>query len=292
MDKQSLFELILLAALWGSSFLFMRVGSPEFGPILFMALRTVIASLCLYPLMLVKKQQHSLTGYWPKMLMLGALNTAIPFAFFGYAILHLSAGVTSVLNATTPMFGALVAYFWLKDKLSVSSSLGLVLGFVGVYFLVSDKLNSQATQIILPTLAVLGATLCYDIAANFTKRHFQGVKPLALAAGSQISASLMLLPFSLFFLPRTLPSADAIYSVIILGVLCTGLAYILFFRLITDLGPTKAISVTYLIPVFGLFWGYVFLDEQVTYSIIMGCLMILAGVGMTTGVLSRKRSKI
>ncbi len=291
MSKSSLAELILLAALWGSSFLFMRIGSPEFGPILFMALRTVIASFLLYPLMHLKKQHHSLKGRWGKMFVLGTLNTAIPFAFFGYAILHLSAGITSVLNATTPMFGALVAYFWLKDKLSVSASLGLALGFAGVYFLMSDKLSTNANVVILPTFAVLGATLCYGLAANFTKRHFSGVKSLALAAGSQISASILLLPFGLLFLPTTMPSASAFYSVIILGVFCTGLAYIIYFRLIADLGPTKAISVTYLIPLFGLLWGYLFLDEQITSPIIIGCLMILSGVGLTTGLFTRQRLK-
>ncbi|WP_286261492.1 DMT family transporter [Thalassotalea atypica] len=289
MNQKSLIEMILLASLWGSSFLFMRIGSPELGPILFMALRTLTASVFLFPLMVLKKQTSSLTGQWGKMFVLGALNTAIPFALFGYAVLTLSAGVTSVLNATTPMCGAIVAYLWLKDKLSPGAIFGLLLGFAGVYFLVSDKLHANADAIVLPTLAVIGATLCYGIAANFTKHYFSHVKPLALAAGSQISASIILLPLSLFFLPNAMPSEAAIYSVVFLGIFCTGLAYILFFRLIADLGPTKAISVTYLIPVFGLLWGFIFLDEQITESIIIGCIMILSGVGLTTGVFSRWR---
>ena len=168
--NRSLIELVLLAAIWGASFLFMRIGAPEFGAILFMALRTLIASLFLYPLMMVKKQTHTLSGRWPKMMVLGAFNTAIPFALFGYAILSLSAGVTSVLNATTPMFGAIVAYIWLKDKLSPTGFVGLMLGFIGVYCLMSDKLAQNSATVLLPTLAVLGATLCYAIAANFTKK--------------------------------------------------------------------------------------------------------------------------
>lgn len=289
MNQRSLIELITLAALWGSSFMFMRIGVPEFGAILFMALRTFIASLCLTPLMIAKKQSKSLNGRWGKMLVLGALNTAIPFALFGYAILHLSAGITSILNAMTPMFGAIVAYLWLRDKLSPIATLGLLLGFIGVYFLMSDKLHSSSEHVLLPTIAALGSTLCYGISASFTKRYFSGINALALAAGSQISASVILVPISLFFLPTSMPSPTAIFSILMLGTLCTGFAYILFFRLIADLGPAKAISVTYLIPVFGLFWGYLFLNEQITPSIIFGGLMILSGVGLTTGFFSLKR---
>ena len=289
MSQKSLIELILLAALWGSSFIFMRIGSPEFGPVLFMALRTLIASMFLYPLLRLKKQHHALDGYWLKIFIVGTLNTAIPFALFGYAVLTLSAGVTSILNATVPIFGAIVGYVWLKDKLSLTAMLGLVLGFLGVYLLMFDKITSSQSDVILPTLAVLGATLCYAISANFTKVYLSGFKSLPLATGSQISATVLLLPASLFFLPESVPSISAIYSVLTLGVLCTGIAYILFFRLINDLGPTKAISVTYLIPAFGLLWGALFLDEVITLSILIGCGFILFGVGLTTGVFSRSK---
>lgn len=287
MNKKSFIELIMLAAIWGSSFLFMRIGTPEFGPILFMAFRTLIASIFLYPLMVFAGQKLALKGQWKKIFIVGALNTAIPFMLFGYAILTLSAGVTSILNATTPIFGALVTYFWLKGKLAPSAIFGLILGFFGVYLLMYDKATTSNENVFLPTLAVLGATLCYGVAANYAKKYLSGVKPLALASGSQISASILLLPVSIFFLPDTIPSSNAWWSIIILGVLCTSVAYILYFRLIADLGPTNAMSVTYLIPAFGLFWGYVFLDEQITMSILLGCSMILLGVGLTTGVFKR-----
>ncbi|MGB0987891.1 MAG: DMT family transporter [Pseudoalteromonas spongiae] len=291
MPKNSIIELVLLAALWGSSFLFMRLGSPEFGAFLFMFLRTFIASLLLYPLMVAKKQHHSLTGNWHKIFIMGALNTAIPFVLFGYAVLTLSAGVTSILNAMTPMFGALVAYFWLKDKLTLSGMLGLALGFIGVYILMFDKITAPSGNYLLPTIAVLGATICYGISANYTKKVLGNVKPLALAAGSQISSTIMLLPFGLYFIPQTMPSNEAIFAIIALGIFCTGFAYILFFRLISDLGPTKAISVTYLIPVFGLLWGNLFLDEAITINIIIGCATILFGVSLTTGIFTRQRLK-
>jgi len=281
------FELILLAAIWGASFLFMRVGSPEFGPVLFMTLRTLIASAFLLPIVFIKKQQRCFKNNWRKIFFGSVFNTAIPFVLFGYATLSLSAGVTSILNATTPMFAAIIAFLWFKDKLSLTSIIGLLIGFLGVYLLMFDKLATNSELVLLPTIAVLGATLCYGIGANFTKHYLQGIKPLALAAGTQITATLVLLPFALFNLPTHLPSSDAVNAVLLLGVLCTGIAYVIFFRLIANLGAAKAVSVTYLIPAFGLFWGYLFLSEQITTLIILGFCCILIGVGLTTGVLTR-----
>ncbi len=293
-------ELLLLASIWGASFMFMRIGAPEFGPILFTTLRASIGAIFLFSCLVLFKQTNALNGHWRKVFMVGALNTAIPFALFGYATLTLSAGTTSVLNATTPMFGAIVAYFWLKDKLTPSATLGLFIGFLGVYLLVSgslpfdnnsNKLLIQGTTlppILLPTLAAMLAALCYGISANYTKKYLTGIKPLALAAGSQITASAMLLPISLFFMPETLPSAKAVGSVILIGVICTGVAYILFFHLIAELGPAKAISVTYLIPAFGILWGALFLDEAISLMMLFGGAVILLGVALATGLLGRK----
>ena len=294
-NYQSGIELVTLAALWGASFMFMRVGSPEFGPFLFTALRTGIAALFLYLCLIKYQQTNALAGRWRQIFVVGALNTAIPFALFGYATLTLTAGTTSVINATTPMFGAIVAYFWLKDKLTLSATIGLIIGFIGVYLLVSENLHfgdsaleNNSTNALVPTLAALLAAMCYGISANYTKKHFTGIKPLALAAGSQISATVILLPISLFFIPVTMPSSAAIGSVLLIGTICTGVAYILFFRLIAQLGPAKAISVTYLIPAFGILWGALFLDEKISLTMLLGGVVILIGVALTTGVIKRR----
>jgi drug/metabolite transporter (DMT)-like permease len=294
-NYQSGIELVSLAALWGASFMFMRVGSPEFGPFLFTALRTGIAALFLYFCLLKYQQTNALAGRWRQIFVVGTLNTAIPFALFGYATLTLTAGTTSVINATTPMFGAIVAYFWLKDKLTFSATIGLIIGFIGVYLLVSENLHfgdaakqNSSSNALVPTLAALLAAMCYGISANYTKKHFTGIKPLALAAGSQISATAILLPISLFFIPETMPSSAAIGSVLLIGTMCTGVAYILFFRLIAQLGPAKAISVTYLIPAFGILWGALFLDEKISLTMLLGGVVILIGVALTTGVIKRK----
>ena len=284
-----LIELIVLAAIWGASFIFMRIGSPEFGPFLFMALRTLTASLFLLPLVYLAKQQKALNGYKLKMFVAGQFNTAIPFVLFGYATLTLAAGTTSVLNATTPMFGAIVAYLWLKDKLSFSALMGLIIGFVGVYFLVFDKIFVGEKNILGPAIAALIASFCYGFSANYTKKYLSGINSIALATGSQISATLTLLPISLLFMPTSLPSNEAFVSVVLLGILCTGIAYIIFFRLIANLGPARAMSVTYLIPAFGLLWGSLLLDEKISQGMILGCGLILTGVALTTGLLKLRR---
>jgi drug/metabolite transporter (DMT)-like permease len=292
MTPRYVFELLLLAAIWGASFIFMRIGSPEFGPVLLMALRTLTASLFLLPLVFITKKQAGFNGYKAKIFIVGIFNTAIPFVLFGYATLTLSGGSTSVLNATTPMFAAIVAYLWFRDKMSISASFGLLIGFAGVYLLMLDKIAVGQQNILLPTLAALLASMCYGISANFTKHYLTGISSTVLATGSQVSATLVLLPISFFFMPTQLPSNSAIVSVLLLGVLCTGVAYIIFFHLIANLGPSKAVSVTYLIPAFGLFWGGLFLDEVITSSMIIGCGFILTGVALATGLLKLPKRKI
>ncbi|SEL45730.1 Threonine/homoserine efflux transporter RhtA [Colwellia chukchiensis] len=293
-------ELLFLAAIWGASFLFMRIGAPEFGAIVFTTLRTGIAALFLLSCLAIYKQTNGMQGHWRDIFVVGAFNTAIPFCLFAYAALTLSAGTTSVLNATAPMFAAIVGYLWLKDSLTLSASLGLCLGFFGVYLLVFEHLHLDSnaiahtakTNALLPTLAAMLAALCYGFAANYTKKYLANIKPLALATGSQIAATAMLLPLSIFFLPETLPSDSAISAVVLIGVICTGIAYILFFRLLAHLGPAKAISVTYLIPAFGIIWGAIFLAETISLMMLIGASVILLGVALTTGLIKGKTKAV
>lgn len=279
-------ELLALAAIWGASFLFMRIGSPELGPFLFTLLRTGIAALFLIACIKITKKRYHLKGYKFKIFCVGVMNTAIPFVLFSYATLTLTAGTTSVLNATVPMFGALIAYVWLKDKLSISASIGLIFGFLGVYLLMADQVSVNE-EALIPALAAVGAAACYGIAASMTKKYLSGLSPLLLATGSQASATIALLPLGLMFIPNEMPSYEAISSVVAIGILCTGIAYIMFFRLIDALGPAKTISVTYLIPFFGIFWGFVFLNEQITSKMIATSLITLFGVALTTGIFDR-----
>lgn len=287
MALADIFRLLILAALWGASFLFMKVGAPEFGPIAFMALRTSVACAVLLPMLWLKGKPNTLLTQWRPMLTVALFNTAIPFVLFAYATLSLSAGMTSILNATTPMFGALIAFLWLKDTLSFQAMLGLIIGFIGVFLLVWSRNVSFTIDGLLPVMAVLLATFCYGLSANYTKRYFTGVDSWTMAAGSQTAATVCLIPFALMYLPNEMPSSNAWLAGLTLGVACTGFAYVIFFRLIANVGPTQAVSVTYLIPVFGVMWGMLFLDEQVTLKMLMAGLVILVGVALATGMFNR-----
>jgi len=216
--------------------------------------------------------------------VVGAINSALPFSLFAYATLSLTAGFAAVLNATAPLFGALVAYVWLRESLAPTRVAGLLLGFVGVLTLVWGRLSFRGDR--LAIVAALLAALCYGIAAHYTKRRLSAAPPLVIATGSQIAAAVLLLPPALLYWPARTPSLLSWLSAITLGVVCTGLAYILYFRLIASAGPVRAIAVTYLIPVFGMLWGLLFLKEPITFNMIAGCAVILLGTAVATGVVA------
>ncbi|MGJ8693860.1 MAG: DMT family transporter [Thalassotalea sp.] len=286
MNIKQFLELTLLAAIWGASFLFMRIASPELGPVMLMTLRVVIATLCLLPVIFFTKQVKYFRGQWQHLLVVGFFSTALPFTLFGYATLHLAAGLASVLNTTTPMFGVIIAFLWFKEKISWSGVIGLMIGFIGIYLLLFEKIHHQQTeQVLLPTLAILLATFCYAFAANYAKCYLSTIKPMVQATGSLISASIILLPISCFFIPDHAISNQAIISILLLGTVCTGIAYIIFFRLLAKIGPNNTISVTYLIPIFGIMWGSILLQEQITSFMITGVIVVLLGVSLSTGLL-------
>ncbi|RQR26230.1 DMT family transporter [Burkholderia sp. Bp9143] len=297
MSPKNAFLLTILAALWGASFLFIRIGVADFGVAPLMALRVGIGALFLTGLALTRFKPADLGARlrrhaWP-LFVVGVLNSGAPFCLFAYAELTLSAGVTSVINATTPLWGALVAYLWLKDKLSLPRALGLVIGFAGVLTLVWDQIahahgsTGASATALAAAAAALGATLLYGIAANYTKRKLSGVDPLVNATGSMIGSTVLLLPFAIATWPAAAVSTHAWGAVLALGIACTGIAYFIFFYLIAHVGPARAITVTFVIPVFGLLWGALFLGEHVSVVMIEGCAIVLVGTALATGVIKR-----
>ncbi|GAB5100035.1 DMT family transporter [Caballeronia sp. HLA56] len=299
MNPVNLVQLFILAALWGGSFLFIRIGVTDFGVAPLMALRVGIGAVFLFAVLVLRgRMRQALTAMreraWP-LLMVGILNSAAPFCLFAYAELTLSAGVTSVINATTPLWGALVAYIWLDDRLSKLRIAGLAIGFAGVLALVWDQMfvhDAGAAPVAplataLAALAALGATLFYGIAASYTKRHLMGVDSLIVATGTMSAATLVLLPFALFWWPTASVSTHAWGAVLGLGVACTGVAYMLFFHLIAVAGPARAITVTFVIPIFGILWGALFLAERVSVGMAVACGIVLIGTGLATGVVKR-----
>ncbi len=287
MAIRDIIALLVLAGIWGGSFIFMRVAAPEFGIYVLVAIRTVLATAVLLPLLLIRGSVKDIKRHWLAIALVGMANTAVPFVLFNYSSLHLEAGVNAILNATAPMFGAIVAWLWLGDKLTKSAVAGLFVGFVGVTVISQQKLGEGDISF-LPILTALLATTGYGIAACMMKKWLQGVKPLVVATGSQAMASVMLAPFALAILPDAMPSVNAWIN----AVVYKRQAYILYFKLIADIGPAKAITVAYLVPLFGIIWGVLFLQEHLSIQTIVGGLMILFGVALTTGVLKRKRLKV
>ncbi|HEV7912236.1 MAG TPA: DMT family transporter, partial [Albitalea sp.] len=271
--------------LWGASFLFMRMGAAEFGPVALSAVRVIGATLFLLPLLKARGQVGALRQHWRPIFIVGAVNSALPFLCFSYAALSITAGLSSIFNAATPLFGAVIAWLWLKDRLTPSRIAGLAIGFAGVLWLAWDKASFKPGGSGWAIVACLAATLCYGIGASYTKKRLTGVPPLAVATGSQLSAALILVLPALVWWPRTMPSHGAWIAAALLAVACTGIAYVLYFRLIAHIGPANAISVTFLIPVFAVLWGWLLLDEGLTVQMILGCAVILVGTGLTTGVL-------
>jgi drug/metabolite transporter (DMT)-like permease len=286
-----LLELVLLAGLWGGSFLFMRIGAPEFGPVALIELRTGIAALFLLPAVIATRKTNLLQANVGRLFLVGMVGTALPFCLLSYATLYVTAGYASILNATAPIFTALIAWLWVDDRLSVSAMFGLLIGFLGVFVLVFDKQGNVSSINLWPVLAGLAATFCYGIGANFTKQKLSHIHPLALACGSQLGASIGLLPLAIWLWPQQSPGPEAWTAVSILAIACTGIAFILYFRLITNVGVNKAISVTYLIPLFGVLWGMLILDEVLSVHMIAGGLTILLGVALTTGVFRTVRHR-
>lgn len=284
-------EFVLLALLWGSSFLFMRAGAYEFGPFPTAWVRITLAALMLTPILLWRQQIPVLHAHWRPTLSSGLLNSGIPFACYAYALMHISTGLSSILNATTPLFGALIAWAWLGDKLNATRALGLALGFTGVVLLASDVpggISFKEGGSGLAVVACLLATFCYGIAGSFTKRYLQNVPSLVTTTGSLWGASLGLAIPALLSWPSVMPSLHAWAALGIAGLLCTALAYVLYFRLMTRTGPARAMTVTYLIPVFANVLGVIFLDEVVTHWM-MGCaVVIVAGTALASGLVGRK----
>jgi len=290
MTLRDTIDLVILATVWGASFLFMRIGGPEFGPVVLVELRVAIAVLFLLPILLMRAGLGELTGNWKRLTVLGALNSAVPFLLLTYSTLHITGGLASILNATAPLWAALIAWIWLADKLNASRIVGLVIGFGGVYLLVWDKISLSLGQATLAILAAIIASAFYGFGGNYTKQYARNIKPLAIATGSQLAAAIMLLPFAVVMWPEGSVSPLAWISVVLMGVFSSGLAYVLYFRLIANAGPTNAITVTYLVPIFAMVLGAIFIDERVTLTMLIGCAVILFGTALATGMLPRARS--
>lgn len=282
MSTANLLRLILLAAIWGGSFLFMRIAAPVLGAAVLIEYRVLFAAIFLAVVSLFLKKSLDWKQHWKHYFILGLFNSALPFLMFAFAARTLSASVLAVLNATTPLWGTLIAAVWSRSMVSGKVLLGLALGTCGVALLVGFDHVSAKPGAGIAIAAVLFASFNYGIASNYA-RQAKAVEPFANAHGSMWASALMVLPVVPFFPPPGEHTVGIMGAVIALAVLCSGVAYLIYFRLIQDVGPSSALTVTFLSPLFGILWGVLFLGETVGWYTFAGAAIVIAGTVLVTG---------
>ncbi len=276
--------LILLGALWGGSFLFIRVTVPALGPFFLVELRVGLAVVVLVLYALAIGRVPKIRSRWRSFLVLGFLNAAVPFSLISAAEIHLTASLAAILNSTTVMFTAIVAAVWMGDALTARKIVGVVFGIVGVAVLVGWDPIALDGLALLSVLAMLVASLSYALGATYAKRSFSGIPPLGMAIGQLSGATALVLPLAFVSLPQRAPSSVIVLCVLVLALLSTGAAYLIYFRLIESVGPTSTVTVTLLVPVFGLLFGVFLLDEPFGFGTLAGLAIILASVVLVTGI--------
>jgi drug/metabolite transporter (DMT)-like permease len=270
-------RLAVLAAIWGGSFIFLRVLAPVLGPVLTATSRVLIAGLALIAYFRATGFDANLRGQGRHYVVIGIVNSAIPFLLFSFAALHIPASYSVILNSATPLFAALLSAVFLAERLTPFNVAGLVAGAGGV------ALVSKAGPVVPDAMfgaaiaSCLGAALCYAASGIYMKKFATGAKPMAIAGWSQVAAGVVLLPLVPFApAPGAITPAVAA-NVLGLALLCSAVAYLLYYRLIADIGPTRALTVTFLMPLFGMTWGVLLLGETITWPMIAGCALIVCG---------------
>ncbi len=280
MKPADLLRLIVLAAIWGASFLFFRMAVPAVGVAWFAELRVAPAALAMLVYVAIAGLRLDVRRHWRAYLMMGVLNAAVPWSLYSFAGQYLGAGTMSILNATTPFFAAVCGALWLGERFTARKVAGLALGVAGVALVVGLGPLASTPQGLLGVAACIAATLCYAVSTTWLKKMGATPRPAALSTATLVVASLAIAPF----LPSPPPPSAFTPAVVvaILGVslVCSALAFVMFFRLVADLGPTRALTITFLIPVFGVLWGALFLAEPVGAGTIAGGLTVLAATAL------------
>ena len=271
-------ELLLLGAIWGGSFLFMRVAAKPFGAFVLVDIRLALGALVMLPF-LWRDRAAFTRRIWPKLALIGLVNSAIPFLLFAWAAQYAPAAVGAICNAMTVLFAALVAFLFFGEKIGMRRALALLTGFAGVVLLATSKVGGLSVG--WAVLAGASAALLYGVGLNLVRRHMAHLPPAASAGSTLGCSAILLAPFAATHWPTASISAAAWFSAIALGVLCTGLAFLMYYRLIQRIGPTRTAVVTYLVPLFGAAFAWLFLDEPVTPAMIGAGLLILGSVAVS-----------
>ncbi len=285
-----LVTLLGVGALWGASFLFIRVAVPDLRPVALIEARVLLAGLALLAVVAGLHRVPAWRTDWRSYLLLGGLSAAAPFTLIAAAELHLTASLAAILNATTPLFALLLGALRLREPLAPRRLAGVLLGLLGVAVLVGLGPLHLDAPLLLAVAASLLAALLYAVGGVYAKTRFTGVAPITVATGQQLGAAALLLLPTLLLPPAKAPSAPVGAAVLSLALACTALGFVLFYRLLARLGPTRALSVTFLVPVFGLAWGALFLGEPITPATVVGLLIVLTAVALVTEVTPSQRN--
>ena len=271
-------ELGLLGAIWGASFMFQRIAAPEFGAMALAELRLAFGALVLLPFRLRERRRFP-AARWPMLALIGAINSAVPFALFAWASQYAPAGIVAITNAMAVLFTALVGFLFFHEAIGWRRGAALLAGFAGVVVLASGK--AAGASLGWAVVAGCGAAFLYGVGVHLLKRHLAGLPPAAVAAATLGTATLLLAPFALAQWPSAPVSGGAWFSAVMLGVVCTGVAYALYYRLVQRVGPGRAVSVTYLVPLFAVAWAWWLLDEPLTLKMAVAGLLILGSVAVS-----------
>ncbi len=291
MKLTDLIRLIVLSMIWGGSFLFMRIAAPEFGPMALIFVRIFGAALLLGPILLIGGFGKTFVKRLPHFLVLGVLASSLPFSLLAYSTLSLEAGFTSLLNATTPIFTAIIGVLWYQSKFTRIQYLGLLIGLLGVAVLSWDRLSFKEGGDGWAIIAALLASAAYGLGGNFTRHKMQDLPPRIVAAGSTVAGSLLMLPLGLLTWPHTNPSPKAWICAVTLAILCTAIAYLLFFKIISSASAMATSTVTFLIPVSAILWGYLALGETLSLQIIIGTAISFLGTALVIELLGKPVEK-
>lgn len=287
MKKSDVASLLALAALWGASYLFMRICAPQFGALALAGARAFGAALLLLPVLALGRQGGlgTLRAHWRPLLVVGLANSALPYLLFAVAALSINASLSAIFNAATPLYAALIGMLWLGEGIGKPRAAGLALGFAGVLWLAWDSAGikgGDSPGAVWAVAACVVATILYAFSAHYSKRYLSGMPPLTVAAGSQLAAALVLALPALAWRPPVMPSMDAWLALLGLTAACTALAYVLFFRLIARIGASNTMTVPFLVPAFGVLWGVLLLDESFSVEMAAASALIVLGTALTT----------
>ena len=286
MSKKQAFLLICLSALWGSSFMFMRLLAPVFGAAGTAGFRLLVGALTLIVYFLVINYRIPWKKHWKLLVVIGLINSALPFFLYAFAALHIPSSLSVMINASSPIFGAIFAAILLKEPIETKTALGLLLGLIGVGIMSGSKALPKDAIGFLSLAACVGAAACYGLSGAIIKRWGKALDPKDLAGGSQLFAAAVLLPIFFYQGPSVAIEAWHVGLMLIFGALCSGIAYLIYYYLMQSIGPTKTLTVTYLMPVFGVVWGRLLLSEALYVEMLLGGIIILAGTYLVT----RKKS--